>query len=101
MRIGKTDETGDYLFYEIIEPALTRAVFNRGMMTAYFRSYVGNEETMSPLPFSDFLVDRNGYKWEEQLTVEFQLEKIIVILKVDDHRMVNPFYPHYDIVVRW
>ena len=97
---------GLYYFCEIRERNLTNEIFDFGVMQAFLYYEMEGRDTMSPLPFSDFVVDRDGYRWEEQLTVEFQPGFITFILKIDDHASLDefselPFWQHYDFRVRF
>lgn len=93
-----SDQSGSYLFCEFNEPLLTYDVINNGMAVGYFYYSMNNVNIQTPLPFSDFWVDENGYKWEEQLTVEFNPGHVTFILKLDDHaedHEGNPLLPQY------
>jgi hypothetical protein len=101
-----SDETGGYYFCSIEDTRLTSEIFREGHMSAYF-DYTpdGISRVLSPLPFSNFLVERNRdgvitYQWEEQLTVEFEPGLITFILKCDDHLSVPPFYEAYNFYVK-
>jgi hypothetical protein len=98
------DVLGDrYFFYTVDVPELTEIVLNEGVLNTYI-SYVpeGTDmEALSPLPFSDFIVDGGGYKREEQFTVEYQYRSVTFILKTDDHADVAPAYSSYAFVVRF
>lgn len=103
---GLDDETGTYYYCTFTEPKLTQEVFNYGVMQAFI--YGKNRDSLSPLPFSDFLIDENNYKWEEHFTVEFEVGLITFILKVSDHvpmfegkDPILPFYTVYDFLVRF
>ena len=87
-----TDEVGDYLFCEFREPALTRQVYENGMMAAYIRFSDGS---LSPLPFSDFWLT----PWrEEQVSCEFKPGLITFIFKSDDQSS-DPYFD-YDFTVK-
>jgi hypothetical protein len=98
-----TDALGDLYFYYTVEvPQLTNTVINYGSLNTYLRYMPEgtSKEALSPLPFSDFITAR-GYKWEEQLTVEYQPQKVTFILKTDDHEDMDPAYNDYTFVVRF
>jgi hypothetical protein len=90
------DEWGkyQYLYCTFREPYLTRNVYENGMIVAYMRFDDGQ---LSPLPFSDFWVDSNGYKWEEQVTCEIEPGQVTFIFKADDHGDVSY---NYDFVLK-
>ncbi|MDR0865219.1 MAG: hypothetical protein LBO74_09870 [Candidatus Symbiothrix sp.] len=95
------DDSGRYYYCQIREPNLTNEVFDYGVMQAFLYYTQDGRNTASPLPFSDFIVDQYGYKWEEQLSVEFQPGYITFILKIDDHADSYSLYPSYDFLVRF
>ncbi|MDR0332644.1 MAG: hypothetical protein LBI15_04195 [Dysgonamonadaceae bacterium] len=104
-RLGE-DATGIYYFRDFPFPELIPAVFDRAIMQAFlfYRRPGSNADLLSPLPFSDFLVDDSGYKWEEHFTVEFRARNVRFILKIDDHSDIDefpelPFYDSYTFVV--
>jgi hypothetical protein len=84
-----------YLYRTFREPDLTPYIYENGMIIAYMRFEDGR---LSPLPFSDFWVDQNGYKWEEQVTCEIGKGYVTFIFKVDD-RVEDVFY-NYDFVLK-
>ena len=96
----REDITGKQYYYLLDEPALTNYIFDKGIMQAFLYYKMDGQDTMSPLPFSDFVVE-NGYKREEQLTVEFQPGYITFILKIDDHSVIKPASEYYDFRVRF
>jgi hypothetical protein len=89
------DDTGDYFYYEFKEPALTRYIYDNGIMNAYLQI----DDGLNPLPFDDFLVDRTGYQWTEQLTCEFRPGYITFFFKSSNHNL-NPYYD-YTFVVKF
>ena len=91
-----SDDVGPYLFCAFREPALTSTIFNNGTMTAYLRFSNGN---LSPLPFSDFWVDQNGYQYEEYVTCEFEPGWVTFIFKADDQFLAPTF--DYEFLVRF
>lgn len=98
------DERGDaYLFCEFDLPQLTQEVFGNGMMNAYLY-YIPkglDYEVMSPLPFSDFIVLDNGYKYEEHITAEFGIGSVTFIVKIDDHNVDEVLaYLRHDFIVK-
>ena len=105
-KAGTDDETGLYYYCTFTEPKLTKEVFDYGVMQAFL--YGKNRDSLSPLPFSDFLVDANNFEWEEHFTVEYEVGYITFILKVSDHApmfdgntQILPFYTAYDFLVRF
>ena len=90
-----------YFEYELNEPALTNEVFNSGIMQAFLYYKKDGKDTLCPLPFSDFLVDKNGYQWEEQFTVEFQPGRIKFIQKISDYSSDPPVSNYYEVLVRF
>lgn len=96
-----SDPTGSYYYYEFKEPKLTSYIFDNGVMQAFLYHEKYNEDTMSPLPYSDFIVDSNGYKWEENISVDFQPGYIMFIFKVDDHILEGLAFKSYDFRVRF
>ncbi|MDR3236151.1 MAG: hypothetical protein LBT48_05415 [Prevotellaceae bacterium] len=91
-----------YFYYTVYVPELTDIVLNEGVLNTYL-AYVpeGTDmEALSPLPFSDFLIDNNGEPWEEHFTVEYQYQSVTFILKTSDHLNVEPAYTSYTFVVR-
>ena len=97
----RTDLAGIYFEYAFSEPALTNEVFNYGVLQAFLYYTKDGKTTLCPLPFSDFLVDTNGYQWEEQFTVEFQVGMIKFIQKISDHAAELPVADYYDVLVRF
>lgn len=98
------DDTGAYLQYGFRVPELTNYIFNNGIMEAYlyYKPKGYNFSVLSPLPFSDFIVDNNGYKYEEHITVEFAVGEVTFIVKVDDHEVSELLaYLKHDFVVRF
>ena len=92
---------GVHYWFEIRERALTRNVFERGIMQAFFIFDRGDREVISPLPFSDFFVDDYGVRWEEQITVEFTIGYITFIMKNSDQIHERPFFEYYEFMVRF
>ncbi len=104
-----SDDTGDYLYCTFNESKLTQNVMNNGLMLSYlyYKPSGLNESVMSPLPFSDFIVERdaNGdvtFKSEEHFTVEYAVGSVTFILKVDDHYIGNevPYYDSYEFALK-
>lgn len=98
-----SDATGNYLYCTFDLPKLDDYVFNNGVLEAYlyYKPKGLKESVLSPLPFSDFIVDDEGYKYEEHFTVEFGYKTVTFILKPDDHNIdYDPFYSEYEFVVR-
>ena len=89
-----TDVTGEYWYCEFKEPILTQHIFDKGMIA----SYMLVEKRLAPLPFSDFWIDNNGFRWEEQLTCELEPGWVTFIFKADDHAD-GPRYS-YDFVLK-
>jgi len=98
--IIREDITGVYFEYEFVEPALTKTVFDYGILQAFLYYKKDNRDTLCPLPFSDFVV-KDGFQWEEQFTVEFQIGRIKFIQKVSDHSPDLPIAEFYDVLVRF
>jgi hypothetical protein len=94
------DSSGDYLYYEFRESALTSYIFNNGIMSAYLVMGDATKDGLTPLPFDDFLIDNNNYHWTEQVTCEFKPGLITFILKADDH-FLEPFYDEHKFMVRF
>ena len=99
--VVRTDVAGIYFEYEFQEPALTNTVFDYGILQAFLYYSKDGKDTLCPLPFSDFLVDENGYQWEEHFTVEFQPGRIKFIQKISDHAMDPPVSSSYEVLVRF
>ena len=95
--IGEDDQSGVYFYYEFREPNLTQTVYSRGIMQAFLQLREGN---LSPLPFDDFWIDKDGYRWTEQVTCEFRPGWITFILKYNDHTLDDPYYD-YEFRVRF
>ena len=89
-----SDEVGNYMYCEFKEPALTGDIFRNGTMTAYMSFSNG---ALSPLPFSDFWVDTNGYQWEEYVTCEFEPGWVTFIFKTDD-QYLEPYFDYTFVV---
>ncbi|MDL2257442.1 hypothetical protein LJC06_04475 [Bacteroidales bacterium OttesenSCG-928-I14] len=98
------DARGDnYLYYTFDLPELTKHVFEKGVMDAYlyFIPEGMNESVLSPLPYSDFVVQENGYKYEEHITAEFGVGFVSFIVKVDDHEVGDVLaYLQHDFIVK-
>ncbi|MDR3219507.1 MAG: hypothetical protein LBU22_11150 [Dysgonamonadaceae bacterium] len=88
------EELGNYLWYEFDEPALTREVFNYGILNAYLK--IGDK--LYPLPFDDFYINNSG-QWTEQVSCEFRPGFITFIVKYDDQELVFPS-SNYTFLVR-
>jgi hypothetical protein len=84
-----SDESGDYYYYEFREPALTRYIYENGMMNAYLKI----DEGLNPLPFDDFWIGRDGYRWTEQVTCEFRPGYVTFFFKSNDHGS-KPYYKY-------
>ena len=97
----RSDVAGTYYECEIREPKLTNEVFEYGILQAFLYYKKDGKDTLCPLPFSDFLVDNDGYQWEEQFTVEFQPGVIKFIQKISDHAPDPPASAYYDVLVRF
>jgi len=89
-----------YFEYEFVEPALTKKVFDYGVLQAFLYYKKDGKDTLCPLPFSDFLIS-GGYQWEEQFTVEFQQGRIKFIQKISDYSEELPVSEYYDVLVRF
>jgi hypothetical protein len=99
--VKEIDRAGNpYYEYEFVETALTRTVFDTGILQAFLYYKKDGVDTMSPLPISDFMLE-NGYQWEEQFTIEFQVGKIKFIQKISDHTDDFPAFISYTILVRF
>ncbi|MDR0832923.1 MAG: hypothetical protein LBN93_01845 [Candidatus Symbiothrix sp.] len=104
-KIG-SDDTGNYFYYTIDEPKLTNYVLENASLNTYLY-YVPkglDSDVLSPLPFSDFIVDDQGYKWEEHITVEYEPEYVTFLIKPDDHKTEDTprtFYNEYTFCVRF
>ncbi|GHU63107.1 hypothetical protein FACS1894123_05210 [Bacteroidia bacterium] len=99
-----SDKSGAYLFYEFREPTLTPYIFENGIMNAYLVMGDAISDGLSPLPFDDFLIGKDNYKWTEQVTCEFRPGFITFILKADDHYNYmgsDPYFPEHKFLVRF
>ena len=94
---GKDDESGIYFYYEFPEANLTQTVYKSGIMQAFI---ILNDNNICPLPFDDFWIDDNNYRWTEQVTCEFRPGFVTFILKYDDHALEKPYYD-YDFKIRF
>ncbi|MDR1739028.1 MAG: hypothetical protein LBR66_09490 [Candidatus Symbiothrix sp.] len=96
------DETGTYFFYSFPVSALTQTVMQEGQLNAFYVYTLDGKEIHSPLPFSDFFVDEDNYKWEEHLTVEYEAGYVTFILKPDDHHTdIDPHWSNYQFLVKF
>ena len=94
-----TDDSGNYFYCEIPEPALTDEVYDYGTMQAFI---LMDGYNISPLPFNDYWIDENNYMWTEQATCEFRPGTVRFILKYSDHATdVQPSYDTYNFRVRF
>lgn len=91
---------GTYHFYQVKETNLTDNIFDNGVMQAFLYYYADERDTMSPLPYSDFVSDENEYYGEEHFTVEFQPGYVTFILKTD-YNTGLPYYNRYDFLIRF
>ena len=92
-----TDDFGNiYFFREFTVPQLNRQVFDHGIMQAFMFYSVAGRSTLSPLPFTDFFGE-----WEEHFTVEFQIGRVIFILKPSDQEAILPYADSYEFLVRF
>jgi len=92
-----TDDSGDYLYYTVSEPQLTRDIFNNGLIVPYMEFSDG---TLTPLPLSDFWIDDTYGKIEEQITCEISQGSVTFILKADDHVTEPYHYDEYDFALK-
>jgi len=92
-------EHGSYFFCRFAVPQLTAEVLKYGIMTCNLRYPVEDNLVESPLPFSDFFV-RNGIRWEEQVTVEYEVGYVTFIMKYDDQAQMLQYYDEYEFVLR-
>ncbi|MDR0413276.1 MAG: hypothetical protein LBH61_05710 [Dysgonamonadaceae bacterium] len=101
-RKSQKDENnpGDYHFYQVQEPKLTDYIFDRGVMQAFLLYNADNRDTMSPLPYSDFVINGNQYIGEEHFTVEFQPGWVTFVMKSDFNAGL-PYYDSYEFIVRF
>ena len=80
------EDFGVYFYYQIEDKNLTYEVFNYGIMMGYLY-YVQPASKVTELyllPFDDYFIDEDGYKWTEQVTCSFSPGYITFILKYDD-----------------
>ena len=94
-----------YYEYEFNEPALTNTVYDKGVLQAFLYYKKDYQDTMCPLPFSDFRIEYlpggGVYQWQEQFTVEFQPYRIKFIQKISDYSSELPLSDSYDVMVRF
>ena len=86
------DDFGVYFYYQIGDQNLTQDVFKYGIMTAYLY-YVQPTSRVTELhllPFDDYYIDKNGYKWTEQVSCSFSPGYITFFLKYDDQTHDTP-----------
>jgi hypothetical protein len=95
--IRDSDVTGGYFYYTFSEPALTKDIFEFGMVTAFLS--FDRDNVLTPLPFSDSWIGDGGYKWTEELTYEFRPGYVTFIFKANDHATDQPTYS-YDFVIK-
>jgi hypothetical protein len=88
------DVAGPYLYYTFSEPELTAGIVDRGLVNAYM-NINGN---LTPLPFEDFRIDKNGNRYSEQVTCEFRTREVTFIFKTSDHILRPEF--DYDFVLK-
>jgi hypothetical protein len=91
---------GAYHFFQVEERNLTDYIFDEGVMQAFLYYTADDRDTMSPLPYSDFVHNENTYLGEEHFTVEFQPGWITFILKTDLNTGL-PYYDSYTFVIRF
>lgn len=95
------DVLGTYFYYEKEIPQLTREVVNHGMVMVYLKLVTKNGVTeYHAMPFDDFFVDENNYKWTEQVSFAFSPGYVTVFMKYDDQTFDTPYYESYDFQVR-
>jgi len=90
---------GSYFFCQFAVPQLTAEVLKYGIMNCYLRYFLNDKEILSPLPFSDFFV-RDGNRWEEQITVEYEVGYVTFIMKYDDQAPMPQYYDEYEFLLR-
>jgi hypothetical protein len=88
-KLAHDNNLGDYFYYEFKEPALTRYIYDNGIMNAYLKI----DDNLYPLPFDDYWMENSGYRWTEQVTCEFRPGYITFILKYNDYNLDEP--PHF------
>ena len=96
-QVGGDDASGDYLYYTFREPYLTSDIFNNGLIVPYM---VFSDGRLTPLPFSDFWIDKTYGKIEEQITCEIEPGRVTFILKADDHGVDPYYYDTYNFVLK-
>lgn len=81
------DLLGNYFYCEFPNRELTSYVLQNAMLKSYFFYYTGdfNEDPkLCELPYTDYWVEDDGYKWESEVTVEYGVGIITFILKHDE-----------------
>ena len=68
-------------FCDITINELSHDVYNNGILMAYFVYKVGNTLVDSPLPFDDFFMDKDGYRYTYQYTCEFSPRRVTFTFK--------------------
>jgi hypothetical protein len=97
---GDDNNPGAYHYFQIEEPELTDYIFDNGVMQAFLYYSADNSDTLSPLPYSDFVSNGNTYFGEEHFTVEFQPGWVTFMLKTD-YNTGLPYYDSYDFMIRF
>jgi hypothetical protein len=98
---GNNATHGIHYYFEIREHRLTEEVFDYGAMQAFVVGSRGDREVISPLPFSDFFIDREGNRREEHYTVEFSVGRITFIMKNDIQAHLRPYFDYNEFMVRF
>ncbi len=80
-------EDGLYYFCEFKEPALDWEMYANGSFVGYIVKNLSVGETLTPLPYTEYGMASDGYRWSEQYTCEFRQGYITFIYRVNDFDM--------------
>jgi hypothetical protein len=86
-----TDATGPYYYYEISMPKLTDEVLDKGVMNAYYRYHLDDNDKVDRfalLPYVDYYSDDQVF-----FTAEFALKQVTILYKSASGNFA-PQYPY-------
>jgi len=84
------DEIDDLFFCTVYIDKLTNQVYREGILAGYFVDFIDGRKVNSPLPYSQFFVDKGGYQWSYQYTCEFSPGRVTFIFRDSDYAVDTP-----------
>ena len=84
------DEIDDLFYCDVYIKELTNQVYNEGILAGYLVYYIDNKKVDSPLPYSDFFIDKYDYQWSYQYTCEFSPGRVTFIFRDSNYAVDSP-----------